>query len=80
MSAVALRRAQECHRLALLDWQAKRDAARVEYAQLVEAGKITIPTRVQHLIQTARGHPDRRDTQAARRILEKRSISWSEAA
>lgn len=80
MSGIALKRAQARHLEILTDWQARRDAAQDRYVQLVDAGKIKVPTHMQQLIKTAQGHPDRRDTQAARRLLDKRSISWNEAA
>lgn len=76
MSGIALKRAQDRHLEILTDWQTRRDAARTEYARLVEAGEIEVPTHIQQLVITAQGHPDRDDTQAARRLLTKRSISW----
>lgn len=80
MSGIALLRAQTRHLEILTAWQARRDAARVEYAQLVTAGEIEVPSHLQQLIQTAQGHPDNRDTQAACRLLDKRGISWREYA
>ena len=76
MSGIALRRAQDRHLVILTDWQARRDAAQDEYARLVAVGEIVVPTHVQQLINTAQGHPDRDDTQAARRLLDKRGIVY----
>ena len=76
MSGIALRRAKKRHLEILTEWQAKRDAAQDEYARLVEIGEIVVPTHKQQLIQTAQGHPDRDDTQAARRLLDKRGITY----
>jgi len=76
MSRIALKRAQKHHLAVLTDWQKQRDVAQQRYVQLVDAGEIVVPTRMQQLCRTAQGHPDREDTQAARRLLTKRSISW----
>ena len=76
MSGIALKRAQLNHRDVLGQWQNRRDAARLEYRELLEAGEIVVPTRTQQLIKTARGHPDNQGVQAARRLLAKRSIAW----
>lgn len=57
-------------------WQEKRDALRAEYHRAVDSGEIAPPTREQVLICRANGHPDRRDTQAARRVLSRRGINW----
>jgi len=60
------------------DWELlkKRERLRSEYREKVEKGEIRPPTRIEKLIDTARGHPDNESTQAARRILEKRGIDW----
>lgn len=76
MSGIALRRAQEQHRGALSRWQAGRDAARIEYAQLVEAGKIVLPSRLQRLRRAARGHPDLPSVQIAQQLLRKSNVTW----
>jgi len=62
------------------DWELlkKRERLRNEYREKVEKGEIRPPTRIEKLIDTARGHPDNESTQAARRILEKRGIDWVE--
>jgi len=76
MSGIALKRAKKRHLEILTEWQAQRDAAQDEYARLVGTGEIVVPTHKQQLIQTAQGHPDREDTQAARRLLDKRGIMY----
>jgi len=76
MSGIALKRAQTRHRDVLTEWQHQRDAARDKYVRLVEIGEIVVTTHTQQLIRTARGHPDNTSTQAARRLLDKRLISW----
>jgi len=76
MSGIALKRAQTRHREVLTEWQKQRDAAQDEYARLVAVGEIVVPTHVQQLVITAQGHPDRDDTQAARRLLDKRGITY----
>lgn len=58
------------------DYSAKRQAAREEYKQLVDAGKIQKPGKYAELIKKANGHPDNEATQAARRALKKRGIKW----
>lgn len=78
MSGIALRRAQARHLEILTDWQARRDAAQDEYVRLVEAGEIVVPTYIQRLVKTAQGHSDNPSTQAARRLLRARSISWED--
>jgi hypothetical protein len=76
MSGAALRRAKAQHERDLNRWQAGRDKARREYARLVKSGRILPPTRIQKLIQRARGHSDRSSVQAARRLLKKQGLSW----
>lgn len=69
----------------IIDAQAKKDRElmdlreklRAEYAEKVAKGEIRPPSRYEKLISTAQGNPDREDVQAARRILEKKGISWS---
>lgn len=58
------------------DYAARRQAAIQEYNQKVQAGKITPKSRIERLIETARGHDDNESVQAARRALEKRGIDW----
>jgi hypothetical protein len=50
------------------DLAARRAALRVEYDRLCAAGELRPLTYRERLIRTARGHPDRRDVQAARNI------------
>ena len=76
MSGAALRRAQAQHEIALDKWLVGRNKARKKYAELVNCGKIRPPTRTQRLMQRARGHSDRQDVQAARRVLVKQGLSW----
>lgn len=61
---------------AAADYFAKRQAAREEYKQLVDAGKIQKPGKYDELIKTANGNPDNESVQAARRVLKKRGIKW----
>lgn len=58
------------------DYTARRQAAIQEYNQKVQAGEITPKSRIERLIETARGHDDNESVQAARRALEKRGIDW----
>lgn len=60
------------------DWEIieERDRLRKEYWDKVEAGELRSLTRVETLIETANGHPDREDTKAAIRLLTKRGIVW----
>lgn len=58
------------------EYSAKRQAAREEYKQLVESGKIRKPGKYDELIKTANGNPDNESVQAARRVLKKRGIKW----
>jgi hypothetical protein len=46
------------------------------YDNLVVQGLITAPSRIDELIDVARGMPDNESVQAARRLLTKRGISW----
>lgn len=70
----------------IVDAQAKKDKVlydrreelRQEYAEKVKNGEIKAPSRNEKLIATANGHPDLEATQAARRLLEKRGISWGD--
>jgi len=53
-----------------------REKLRAEYNEKVAKGEIRPPSRYEKLISTAQGNPDRDDVQAARRILDKKGISW----
>ncbi len=56
-------------------YQAKRAAAKAEYAKLVASGKVRPLTTLERTYQKAvYGHPDNTSTQAARRLLEKRGF------
>lgn len=66
--AETLRRARE--------YSEQRQAAINEYEQLVKAGKIKKPSKVDELREVARGNPDNASVQAARRLLKKRGLSW----
>ena len=57
----------------------KREALRKEYQEKLKTGDIQAPSRNDELIKTANGHPDHPATQAARRLLEKKNISWETA-
>ena len=48
-------------------WQAERDELRVEYDELVKAGHVRPPTRLERLSATAKGTGEA--AEAARRIL-----------
>ncbi|MDO4591027.1 MAG: hypothetical protein Q4B35_06510 [Slackia sp.] len=58
------------------EYQAKRDAARAEYARKVASGELRQPTAVEQMMKAAKGHEDNAATQAARRALEKRGYDW----
>ena len=70
----------------IVDAQAKKDRElmdlreklRAEYAEKVAKGEIRPPSRMEKLISTAQGSPDREDVQAARRILDKKGVNWSQ--
>lgn len=53
-------------------WQARRDGLRAAYASAVRAGDIVAPSFFDRTLAVANGHPDRQDTQAARRLLVKK--------
>ena len=76
MSGAALKRAKNQHEAALHKWHIGRDKTRRQYAELVRTGRIHPPTRTQKLIRKARGHSDRQDVQAARRVLTRRGLCW----
>lgn len=54
----------------------RRDRLRQEFHELVAAGVLREPTRIERLIRTAQGHSDNESVQAARRLLAKRGICW----
>ena len=54
----------------------RREQLREEYAEKVRTGEIRPPSRIERLVQVARGHEDRQDVQAARRLLEKEGVDW----
>lgn len=56
--------------------QARREAARAEYARKVADGELRQPTAVEQMMKAARGHEDNESTQAARRALKKRGYDW----
>ena len=58
------------------EYQKKRSAAIKEYQAGVKSGKIVEKSRVDVLLDRARGHEDNESTQAARRALKKRGINW----
>ena len=58
------------------EYQKKRSAAIKEYQNGVKSGKIKEKSRVDVLLDRARGHEDNESTQAARRALKKRGINW----
>jgi hypothetical protein len=56
---------------------ALRDQLRHEFDCLVANGEIREPSPLESLKARANGHPDNQSTQAARRLLIKRGIDWS---
>jgi hypothetical protein len=58
-------------------WQKQIDALREEYRQKVMDGAIRPPSRVEKLLDTAKGYPEHSSTQAARRILRKQGL-WDD--
>lgn len=56
----------------------RRNVLRKEYQEKVQSGEIRPPTRIERLIEYANGHPDNMQTQAARRLLEKKGINWQQ--
>lgn len=59
-------------------YEETREYLRKEYHEKLEKGELRKPTVIEKLIYTAKGMPDLESTQAARRLLEKRGISWHE--
>lgn len=58
------------------DYAARRKAAIQEYERKVQSGEIVEKTRIERLIDTARGRDENESVQSARRVLEKRGIDW----
>jgi hypothetical protein len=52
-------------------WEKKRIELRKEYTKRLAGGEIRKPTRLERLTGIASGHPDRKDVQAAKRLLDK---------
>lgn len=52
------------------------DSLRAEYSDLIAIGKMREPTRIESLIETARGNSDNQSVQAARRVLERSGKKW----
>lgn len=61
---------------ARIEYSEKREAAIREYKEKVKSGEIKEKSRIDVLIDRARGHADNESTQAARRLLEKKGIDW----
>lgn len=61
------------------DLISRRQKLREEYWAKVGSGELRPPTRIEKLIATAQGHPDNLAVQAARRLLEKKGISWGKS-
>ena len=60
------------------EYHAKREEAIKEFERKVQTGEIIEKTKEQKLIERARyGHPDNEQTQAARRVCEKRGLVWA---
>ena len=62
--------------LAADDYQERRSAAIKEYKEKVASGEIQEKSALEIRIEIANGHPDNESTQAARRRLIKKGISW----
>lgn len=58
------------------NYEAKRNAAIVEYKKKLAAGEIVEKTRKELLIERANDHPDNESTQAARRLCTKYGLEW----
>ena len=58
------------------DYYERRDAAKKEYRQLIESGKIRDKTSVEKIITRAHGNPELAAVQAARRMAEKHGYDW----
>lgn len=71
------KRLEEMLGMKLNKWQKNRDKLREEYREKVKNGEIRPPTRIERLMQRAKGHPDKSSTQAARRILRKQGL-WDD--
>lgn len=76
MSTAARDRLLRRERQTQTAWTEKRDRLRSEFDRLLSEGTIRLMTRTEALQDAARGHPDNRSTQAARRILTKQGIPW----
>lgn len=61
---------------ARVEYEKKREAARVEYKALVDSGKVRPPTEIERRLKVAQGRSENASVQAARRVLEKRGIDW----
>jgi hypothetical protein len=58
--------------------EAKRLMLTEQYNKKVEAGELRPPNYIEGLLATANGHPDNESTQAARRLLKKRGLTWED--
>ncbi len=76
MSDAAHRRAMNRQVEESAQLSVKRETLRQEFAEKIKSGEIREPTRTEGLIQRANGHSDNASTQAARRICERRGITW----
>lgn len=61
---------------ARVEYEKKREAARVEYKALVDSGKVRPPTEIERRLKVAQGRSENAAVQAARRVLTKRGIDW----
>lgn len=61
---------------ARVEYEKKREAARVEYKALVDPGKVRPPTEIERHLKVAQRRSENASVQAARRVLEKRGIDW----
>ena len=71
-----LERRQKEAAKARVEYEKKREAARVEYKALVDSGKVRPPTEIERRLKVAQGRSENASVQAARRVLEKRGIDW----
>lgn len=62
----------------VLECASRRKDLAVAYEEMYAKGDIRPPTRIELLLETASGHDDNLSVQAARRILERKGIAWTE--
>ena len=78
LSGRAKRAGSKHHAQLLADWQEEANRLRTEYRNKVQSGELEPKGRMARMMDKAKGHPDRSDVQAARRVLAKHGL-WSDA-